>query len=264
MSTLTLIAGALTLKGSTFNMLRERSDVFYRGFLVLLLVGLFAGLFASGADLATRVLRPANERLITQEALRGFENSYTGPAEGRPVIESYITEGVGMGFEITRLPPQAGAAFRPFARLLNWLGQAASVPFGVGYLGMLLLGGLLVHLAARWLGGRAGISQMLGLSALAFAPHLLDPISSLLVLAGALTGTGALTTIENLIGFVVLVWGVAIYVKATAVAQGFSYGRAVGAVLIALGLGLLLVVLVAVIVGGLAAAAITALVVITR
>lgn len=264
MSILVMISGSLSLKDSTFRSLRDRSDVFYRGFLVLALVGLLAGLFAAGVELTTRVLRPANEKLVTEEAVRGFESSYYGPPEGRPVIEAYITEGVAMGFEVSRLPPRGGVAFRPFARVLNWLGQGASIPLGGGFLGMLFVGGLLVHLSSRWLGGRSGMAQMLGLSALAFIPHLLDPVSSLLGLAGSLTGSGAFAPIQSLIGLVVFVWGIVIYVKATAVAQEFPYGRAVGAVLIAFVLGFLLVVLVAVIFGALVAGGIVSLIAATQ
>lgn len=258
MKTLSLTGGALTLRDDAFRNLWGRSDVFYRGFVVVFLVGLIAGLFSSGVELATRVLRPANEHAVTQAALRGFETSYNGPSEMRATIESYITEGVAMAFELSRLPPQAGAALRPVTRILAWLGGAVSVPLGGGFLGLLLLGGLLVHMTSRWLGGRGGIAQMLGLGALAFAPHLLDPISSLLVLAGNLSDTAAFGPIESLIGFIVFVWGLAIYVKATAVAQEFSYGRALGAILIALAVLLLVVAVAAAVVGALGAVGVLA------
>jgi hypothetical protein len=264
MNIFSLVAGALMLRTDTFHALRERSDVFYRGFLVLFLVGLLAGAFAAGTDLATRVLRPANERLVTQEALRGFENSYNGPPEIRSMIGSYITEGVAMGFELSRLPPNSGAAFRPFARLLRWLGESIAVPFGSSFLGFLLLAGLVVHLASRWLGGRAGVAQMLGLSALGFAPYVLDPIARLLSLAGNLSGSGALGPVESLIGFVVFAWGTVIYVKATAIAQHFSYGRAIGAILIALGITFLSLVLLSVMVAAIFASLIASLVAATR
>lgn len=253
MNTFSLITGALMLRTGTFQALRERSDVFLRGFIVVFLVGLLAGAFAAGTELTTRVFRPANERLVTQEALRGFENSYNGPPSFRSMIGSYITEGVAMAFELSRLPPNSGAAFRPFARLLNWLGESISMPFGRSFLGFLLFVGLLVHLASRWLGGRAGVAQMLGLSALSFAPFILDPIASLLRLAGSLSGTVIFGPVESLIGFVAFLWGAVIYVKATAIAQGFSYGRAVGAILIALGITALALVLIATIVAAIIA-----------
>jgi hypothetical protein len=252
MNTFSLIAGALTLRTDTFKALNERSDVFLRGFLVVFMVGLVAGAFAAGAELTTSVLRPPNEQVVTQEALRGFENSYAGPPELRSTIEPYITEFVGMVFDLSRLPPQAGPAFRPFVRLLRWVGESIATPFGQGFLGYLLIGTLFVHLASRWLGGRAGIAQMLGLGALGFAPQVLGPVSSLLRLAGNLSGSNAFSPVENLIGLVAFVWGALILVKGTAVAQQFSYGRAIGAILIA--------VLVVIVVGVLLAAGLAVLV----
>jgi hypothetical protein len=260
MNTLSLIGGALTLRTDTFKVLRERSDVFYRGFLLVFLVGLLAGAFTAGEVLTTNVLRPPNEKLVTQEVLRGFENSYNGAPEARSTIEPYLTEFVAMGFELSQLPPNSGSAFRPFAQLLRWLGESTSVPFGGSFLGFLLIAGLFVHLTSRWLGGRAGIAQMLGLSALGLAPHLLDPISSLIRLAGNLSGSGAFGPVESLIGLVVFVWGAVIYVKATAVAQEFTYGRALGAILIALALTAFLAVIIAILMGGLVAGLIAALV----
>ncbi len=264
MNILSLIGGALALRTDTFKTLRERSDVFYRGFLVVLVVGVLAGAFAAGGALVTRVLRPPNVNRVTQEALRGFENSYTGPPELKPVIASYIQESVAMAIEIDRLQPQAGAYARPIARLLRWLGETLAMPLGGGFLGLLLLGGLLVHLSSRWLGGRAGMAQMLGLGALGFAPQLLDPISSLLTLAGNLSGVGAFGPVRSLIGLVALVWGVVIYVKATAIAQQFSYLRAIGAIIIAVVLAALLLVLIAVIVGLIVGGLIASLLAIVR
>jgi len=261
MNILSTIGGALAFRTDTFKALRESSDVFFRGFLVMVVVGLLVGAFASGADLVTRVLRPPKENRVTQEAMRGFESSYTGPPELKAVIGSYIQESVAMAFEIERLPTQAGAYARPIARVLRWLGATIATPFGNGFLALLLLGGLLVHLSSSWLGGRAGIAQMLGLGALGFVPRLLDPISSLLRLAGNLSGVGAFGAVEGLIGLVVLVWGIAIYVKATAIAQQFSYARAASAILIALVLAVGVVILISVIfgllVGGLIASLLT-------
>ena len=264
MNILSLVGGALMLRTDTFKALSERSDVFYRGFFVIFVIGLLAGAFAAGTELTTRVLRPPNESLVTQEALRGFQNSYNGPAALRATIESYVTEGVAMTFELSRLPPNSGAAFRPFARLLSWVGESTAVPFGRSFLGLLLLAGLIVHLTSRWLGGRASLAQMLGLSALGFAPNVLDPLSSLFTLAGNLTGSGAFGPLASLIGLVVFAWGAVIYIKATAIAQQFSYGHAIGAILIALAITALSVVLIALVVGALVAGLIASLVAASR
>lgn len=101
---------------------------------------------------------------------------------------------------------------------------------------------------------------MLGLGALGFAPSLLEPLSNLLRLGGSLGGTDAFGPVENLIGFVALVWGVAIYIKATAVAQQFSYGRAIAAIVIAVGLVILVTLALAAATGAAVAAFISVLV----
>jgi hypothetical protein len=264
MNALSLVAGALTLRTDTFERLKERSDVFYRGFLVLLLVGILAGAFSAGEVLLANVFRPPSESQVTQEVIRGFENSFRGTGDARSTVEPYVTEAVAMGFELSRLPPNAGSAFRPIARLLNWLGGAVSIPLGGGFLGFLLLAGVFVHLASRWLGGRANFSQMLGLSALALAPHLLDTLSSLLKLAGDLSGAGVFGPVQSLIGFIVLGWGAVIYAKATAIAEGFSYGRALVAMLVALGLAALIFAAIAFAAGALVAGLIASLVAAAR
>ncbi len=255
-----LLGGALTLRTDTFKNLRERSDVFYRGFVLLLLIGLLAGAFAVAVPFVTQALHPLSEQQVTAEAISGFEQFSIGPGVYQSMIESYIREGTAMVYEIMALPPNAGAAFRPFKQILDWVGGLLTTPFTFGFMGFLLLFGLLVHWTSRWLGGRAGMAQMLGLTALGWAPHILDPISSLLTLGGNLTGAALFGTLNTLLGWLLLVWGAVIYVKATAIAQEFSYGRSIGAVLLAIVLILLAIVLLSCIVGGLFAALIASLV----
>ena len=260
MNILSLLGGALTLRTETFATLRERSDVFYRGSLVMLFIALMMSAFAAGVPL----LHPATEAQVTAEALRGFMQSYNGPAAMQGMIEAYIREGIAIGFEIHQLPPNAGAAFGPIARFLEWLGAVLTTPWSGGVLGYLLLAGLLVHLTSRWLGGRAGMAQMLGLSALSYAPQIFYPVSSLLTLGGTLTGAGAFGALNSLVGLAIFVWSTIIYIKATALAQGFTYGRAIGAILLALLLVIGASVLLACLGGALIAGAISARVSATR
>ena len=70
-----------------------------------------------------------------------------------------------------------------------------------------------VLLVAKLLGGRATLSQMLGCTALYVAPQILT-ILQVIPCLGAI------------LGFVAFVWGLVIYVKATAVANELSSGRA--------------------------------------
>ncbi len=251
MSVLQLIAGALRLRTETFTWLRERSDAFYRGFLVLLVAGLLAGAFAAAVPQIQAAARPVSEEQITREITSNFGNMSSAPGAVRAMIEAYVRESVAMGFEIRRLPPNAGPAFEPVARALDWLGRTLATPVSFGFAGLLLLAGGLVQILSRGLGGRAELSQMLGLTALAWAPRVFNPISSLLELGQGLTGSGLLGGLNSLLGLVLFIWGAAIFVKGTAVAQQFSYGKAIGAILLAVLVALALMVLLACLFGGL-------------
>ncbi len=156
-----------------------------------------------------------------------------------------------MAFEIANLRPQAGAWARPIADAVRWLGGTIAFPFG-NYLSSLLLIGLLVHLAARWLGGRAGIAQLLGVTALSAAPELfLSPLQSLISMGAAMAGAPGLTSINGLLRFISFLWGLAIYIKAAALTEEFTIGRAIGAValMVVLLVAIVLVAGIAVVIG---------------
>jgi hypothetical protein len=224
-----LIIGALLLRSSAFAELRARSDVFYRGFLVMLVIGLIAGAFEVATDLLKGLQAQPSEDQVIERALSGFENSYNGPPQLKDMIGSYIREGVAIGYEIAHLPPRAGVESQPLVTGLEAIGRIASTPFGFGFMGFVLLAGLMVQVTSRWLGGRATVAEMLGLSALSYAPDLfLRPLLSLLSLGGAV-----LSPLTGLLGFVLVVWETVIYIKATSVSQYFSVWRALGAILLA-------------------------------
>ena len=250
MSTLSLLGGALTLRTQTLTSLRERSDVFQRGLMVILIVGWLAGAFAAGVPLITRSARATSEQQVINEAVQSFRRSYTGNPTLQPMIESYVTETAAMIYEVGQLPPNAGTAFRPVARLLNWFGALLATPFSFGFMGMLLLAGLLVHWITRWFGGHGSLAQMLGLTALGWAPHLFNPVSSLLMLGGDITGSGLFGLVNFFVGWIIFIWGAAVYVKATEVAEGISLGRAFGAVLTAIVIVLIVGLLLSCIAGG--------------
>ncbi len=254
MSILHLLSGALRLRTETFQSLRERSDVFYRGFLVVLVVGLLTGAFAAAVPLIEGAVRPPTEAQVTQQITQGITGFSPAAGSFRATIEAYVREAVGISLDIRRLRPNAGRSFDPVARALDWLGQTLATPFSFSFAGLLLLGGILVQLVSSWLGGRAALAQMLGLTGLAWAPRVLNPISSLLVLGQDVSASGALGALNSFLGFVLLIWGAVIYIKGTAVAQGFSYGKALGAFLLAGVILLVLVALFACVFGGLIAA----------
>ncbi len=87
-----------------------------------------------------------------------------------------------------------------------------------------------VLLAAKLLGGKATVSQMLGTTAFYAVPHVLGIL-------------GFIPCVGGLLGVVATVWGIAIYIKAVAVANDFGIGRATVATVlpVLVGVGLILV-----------------------
>lgn len=250
-----LFVGALTLNSRTYALLRERSDVFFRGFLVLVFAGLVVGACASLPG-AIRDIRPlTSKEQVLAEANQIFDNSFPGPNAMREQVRPYVTEIASMVFELESLPPRAGEGARPVAAVLDYVGSILATPFSWAWTGWLLFAGLLFQFASRLLGGRASMGQMLGLTALAAAPQVFTALTSLLALIAMATGVGVLGGLNTLLGFLIAVWSAVVYIKATAVAQNFSTGRAVGAILIGygilIGMFLLALIVFALVVAGL-------------
>ena len=240
------LVGALALRTDTFLALRARSDVFRRGFIVLLVAGLIAGAFAALPSAISKITPLQTEEDVVNQAVSNFRQSFRGPAQFQEILEPTISQATAMGYELAHLPPRAGEGARPISALLRYIGTVLATPFGWNFMGWTLLAGLVFHFSSRLMGGRASMAQMLGLTALATAPQILSAITSLLGLVVTATGASALGGLASLLGLLISVWGAAIYVKATAIAQDFSLWHALGA--IALGLVLLLgVFLVAVV-----------------
>lgn len=254
-----LFVGALILKTETFVTLRERSDVFYRGFLVLLFGGLIAGVFAGLVSFVDQFLPPPPKQIIIETAVEGFRGSYQGPEALKPLIEQYISESVSMVYDLIALPPRAGEGARPMVALLEWLGTTLTMPLTFAFMGRILFAGLVIQLTSRGLGGRASIAQMLGLSCLAAAPEVFTALPSLLTLFADVSGMEAIRAPNGLLGLLISLWELAIYVKATAVAQQFSMGRALGAIALGVGLVIVLAVLAAFVIAFIAAAIIVSL-----
>ncbi len=233
----TNFVGALMLKHDTFVELRERSDVFLRGFVVLLFAALVAGAFASLSNAIGTVTPLVTKDQVLAQANAIFESADFGPPEIKTQIQPYVTEIASMMYELENLPPRAGESVRPVVAFLNFVGGTLATPFRWEWIGWTLFAGLLFQFSARLLGGQASMAQMLGLTTLAVAPQIFSSVTSLLTLIGTVSGVGLLASASGVVGFGIAVWSAAVYVKATSVAQNFSMGRAVGA--IALGGGIL-------------------------
>ena len=77
--------GALTLNHQIYAALRERSDVFLRGFLVLLFAALVAGAFQPQRDRG-EFLPPPSKEEITQQVLDNFRSRYRGSEQSQPLL----------------------------------------------------------------------------------------------------------------------------------------------------------------------------------
>lgn len=250
-----LFVGALTLRTDTFVTLRGQSDVFQRGFTVLFLVALVVGLFASLNTLIEPLSPPLSRDQVIEQArqtggLSIYNARYYGPEEFRAQYEAYASEIAAMFYDLQTAQPNTGPAAPWLEAILGYIGQVLALPWSWSFAGILLFQGLLFHLTARWLGGRAGMAQMLGLTSLASAPMLFSSVTSLFTLLATLGGIGLLGGLTGLLGFIITIWSGVVYVKAMAVAQQFSIARAIGAIvlgiLLLLGLAILAVILVGV------------------
>jgi hypothetical protein len=213
---LALIQDVLLFKTEAYAHHVAREDVMKRGVVLLLVIILLAGsvpfLIDTGRALANRNQPPPQD----VEDIFGPMTPYMG--EFPPEFEQFILPNIQAGIEIgwrvaqlkTPLPHVLGVLFEfwgkfvssPWGRMARWMGYT-----------------LLVLLVAKLLGGVATLPQMLGATALYIIPHLLG-IFSFIPCLGAL------------LGLVATLWGIGIYVKAVAVANDFSVGRAATATVI--------------------------------
>ena len=220
--------GAALLRTAAFQQLLGRRDVFFQGFLVIVLVALIVGLPALAVETVAafqpRANVPTSDEIMTEidRGMAQFAPFIGGlPAEARQQIFAEIKVNVqavlGMIEEITSLnstiPP-------PIRGLLQALGQWLSHPFADGgfplsvvALGTWLGYGIWVMMAAKLLGGKGTLAGFFGASAAYAVPHVLS-FFAFVPVVGALLG---------LVGYL---WGLIVYVKATAVSHELTAGRA--------------------------------------
>lgn len=220
-----LFRGALVLDTKTFADLKASPDVFRKGFMFVLIVGLIVGLVTGLVGLVQGLTTsPAQQKAQALEGMKQF-TAFMPPEAVQQMLDS-----MEMGFRIgERISKEAKAPLPgQVETLFKQIGVVVSQPFG--WLASLILYGALVHIFAKLLGGRATIAQMFGVSSLTVAPHLLDAL-------------GWVPCLGGLFGLVAFVWCVVVYVKGTAVAHEMSNGKALLAVLLPIIVGVLLVVL---------------------
>lgn len=220
---------AARLRTDVFAGLSARPDAFLRGFVVIVAVALVAGAPAFVLDLVggLRVTEAADLVAARSEVLAALESVMPVledmglPAAERDELLAQITQGLDFGLRIgaetaalpTVLPQPLGAIFRAFG---GWLARPfadSGFPLATAVLGTWLGYGVWVMLFAKLLGGSGTLHGFFGATALFALPHLLGVFARVPVLGAIL-------------GILAFVWGVAIYVKATAVSHGLSVERA--------------------------------------
>jgi hypothetical protein len=238
---------ALLLRGATLARIADRPDAFFRGFVVLLAVALFAGLPAlvgevvagfqppvavepgdvqSGIASSLGVVRPY---LLNAGVPAAVIDQVLQIADGNSVTVASMTA------QIDQLP---AALPRPMARAFLGLGHWLSRPFAnsplplaVAALSTWLGYGIWVMLVAKLLGGRATLHGFFGATAFFAVPHVLDIFAGIRV-AG------------SVLGAIAFIWGLVIYTVATGASHRLSAGRAIVAVFAPVVLLLTLVALV--------------------
>lgn len=207
--TMNLLRGALTLDTKTFDELKASPDVFRKGFTFLLVVGLIVGLILGLAGIVQGLLgNPATEIAnVRQQMEQIFSSMMPANAAGQ------FTENFRLGFRIAeRIVREMKTPLpRPVGVIFQNIGIIVSYPFG--WFGSLLFYGVIVHIIAKLMGGRGTIAQMLGLTSLSVAPHMLEALNFI-------------PCLNVLTGLVALIWGAVVYVKATATAQELTMGKA--------------------------------------
>jgi hypothetical protein len=241
---LTFARGVLTFDDATFAAHIGSADALKRGLAIMAVVALLASLFTFVGN-AVEGFRPVDmaeiQRQIEQslEQQRQFNPALQDP-EAQEMIQGMIKEGIAIGKELSQEP--TNFAFLPtwLGNLLEALGTWLSQP--LAWLGSWAWYALWVLLFAKLLGGRATLQRMLGATTLFAVPHVFDIFLDLLNLLGRFIPMLACVfgPLAWLAGLLTFAWGVAVYVKATAVANDFGTGRAFAAAILPVVLAVLL------------------------
>ena len=247
-----LTLGVLKLDSATISAHIERPDALKRGLLLILCVALLAGFFPFLGNLVGS-FQPVDFAVVEQQIQQALEaQSPFNPAlqdpEFRAMFDVYVSQILAIAKDISALPANVSFLPRGLERVLSSVGAWLSQPLAriAAWLGYALW----VMLFVKLLGGPATLPRQLGAAALSVAPHALDLVTGLLNTLGNLPVAGpCLGGLGSLLGFVISVWGLVVYVKATALANGFGPGKATLAVVLPAVLGGLALFLLALVLG---------------
>lgn len=214
---LALLRGALLLDQPTYERLRDSKNAMRTGVILLLVAFLIAGSLQFAVDLVDN-LRPftADEAADVQQEIRDSMDQWLQFMPQDEFSQQFMDQflqnlnaGLAMGVDIDSL---ATPLPRGISRFLETLGGWLSQP--LGRLAAFLAYGIWVLLFAKLLGGNGGVDRFFGVTALYSVPNLLGFFAPI-------------TCIGPLLGFVGMVWGWVVYVKAVQVTQRFDVGKAI-------------------------------------
>ncbi len=234
--------GVLAFNTDCYRHFHSRHDVFLRGVVLIALVALIASLPLFVIDLVNDASnRGARVSGFTQQYQQAVQSMLPFMQNLPPEALAQVNRGFEVGSEIAaRIEAVPTPIPRPIGRALEALGNWLSKPFAgdafplaVAGLGTWLGYGIFVMLFARLLGGRSDMAGFFGATSLYALPHLLNVF-------------GPVPYLGPLLGVVAFVWGVAVYVKATAVSQELTLGRAAWAAFLPLLLALAILMLLAI------------------
>jgi hypothetical protein len=205
---LSTVRGAITLDIPTLVRFRDAEDVFRRGIIILIVVGLVLGAVEFAVSFIGGVFAPSAEAQLAEVRQNFDQMLQFMPPEAVEAFEEQFLSNFEAGMKIalnvealtTPLPKVVG-------NLFTALGAWVSKPLAM--LGGFLAYGIWVMLAAKLLGGTGRLQEFLGTAALSSLPSLL------LIL-------GWVPCLGGVLGFVAWVWGALIWIAAAAVAHGWA------------------------------------------
>ena len=212
--------GALFLDDEAISQFSRQRGVFARGLLILIVVSLIVGFVGAATDLLgelTQLPFEVQEERFEEAMTQALANI---PGTSREVEQAialgmdYARAGFGIGLSIAQLPTPLP---HPAGVILRAIGTVLSAP--LNRIGGWMLYAMVVLVAAKILGGRATVQQMLGCTALYAVPHLINTL-------------GFIPCIGDILWLVSVAWGIIIYVKAVAISHSLDTGRALLAVVL--------------------------------
>jgi hypothetical protein len=212
-----LVLRALFLDSDAYAELRDDDNPFIEGLFLLVIIGVLTALLA----LIGQVLAWASTPNLASIKEVVFQN-----LQGMPWWSQTAGSAPGFAEEFRRWYDLGWQVFPALSGAPNPAGAAVNIVlWPLGLLVSWLIYGVLAHLFARMLGGRGGLGQTLGTTALAFTPMLLRGLEFIpFLVIGSVAGT----------------WQLLLRYKAVRATHGLTWGRAFWATMLPFAVYLLL------------------------